>query len=156
MPKNIPVIGLEEIGILVSVVEMDNGELRVRCMQESGSGYIWTEPPSDDQPSWQNAHFHKGVRETYIVQRGMMAFAEKSEKGAYNVELFCKGEIVTSSLGCQHNVYLFAGSAIHTVKHGTPVGNPEKGGADWYPADSDFDNWTKQITEKVILDLLET
>ncbi len=126
---------------------MPNGELRVRCMHDSGVGYIWTQPPQDMQPTWQNAHYHKGVKETYIVQKGQMAFATRLSDGDCTVQLYGAGAVVTSQPGVEHNVYLFAGCAIHTVKHGVPLGNPDKGGADWYPSSESFDTWCKSLSE---------
>jgi len=141
------------MGISISGAKMDNGELRVRCMQESGSGYIWTESPTGDKPQWQNAHYHKGIHETYIVGKGNIAFASRVPDGDWVVQVYGVDTVITSQPEISHNVYLFAGSAIHTVKHGTPVGNPKKGGADWYPAADDFDTWTKSLSEEDIAKL---
>ena len=152
MSQKISADQLSGIGFSTSGEVMPNGELRVRCMQDSGSGYIWTEPPKDKKPGWQNAHYHLGSIETYIVERGMMAFVSES-KGEIHVCLLEAGGVITSVPGNQHNVYLFAGSAIHTVKHGKAVGNPEKGGADWYPATEEFDAWTKTLSEEYLLRL---
>ncbi len=133
------------LGVVVSGEKMDNGEHRYRLMV-GDAGYIWTEPPANEQPKWQNAHYHKGIMETYVVQRGRMAFAEEKD-GDRTVRLYGPGDVVSSVPGHAHNVYLFAGSAIHTVKHGESVGNPEKNGADWYPASLEFDAWSKALTE---------
>lgn len=153
MPKKLSVDQLAEYGFTAGGEVMDNRELRVRCMHESGSGYIWTQPPEGAQPEWQNAHYHCGIRETYIVERGEMAFAVRLPDGDCVVQVYGPGTVVTSQPEIAHNVYLFAGAAIHTVKHGEPVGNPEKGGADWYPADSGFDAWTKRLSEESIREL---
>lgn len=149
-----PKLNLEEMaqhGASVGGEQMDNGELRFRLMV-NGSGYIWTQPPVDQLPAWQNGHFHKGVYETYIVQTGQMAMAF-DHKGERVVRLYQAGDVVTTELNVPHNVYLYAGAGIHTVKHGVPVGNSEKGGADWYPADSDFDAWSKSLDEALIEEL---
>ena len=119
-------------------------------MQESGSGYIWTESPADKEPAWQNAHYHKGIRETYIVERGMMVFASITKGGVHVVKTYAAGDVVTSKPGISHNVYLFPGTAIHTVKHGVLIGNPEKNGADWYEADPAFDAWTKSLPAEAV------
>ena len=147
MSQKIDCTGLPEVGINASGEVMDNGELRIRCMHEDGSGYIRTEPPENQKPKWQNAHFHKGVRETYIVQKGLMAFASESPEGKMSIMLYEAGDVVTSVPYHQHNVYLYAGAVIHTVKHGEPVGNPQKGSTDWYPASHEFDAWTKRLSE---------
>ena len=120
---------------------MTNGEIRLRSMHPDGSGYIRTEAGA--KGAWQNAHFHKGVRETYIVQRGWMAFAFVAANGKYFVQRYGEGDVVSSDPDSQHNVFLPMNAVIHTVKHGNAIGNPEKGGADWYEADAEFDTWTK-------------
>lgn len=130
---------------------MGNSELRVRCIHLDGSGYIRTESPSANLLAWQNAHYHKGIRETYIVQQGRMAFASGTS-GLMTVRLLSAGDVITAIPGQQHNVYLFEGTVIHTVKDGISVGNPEKGGADWYPATEDFDRLTKSLSEEDIMD----
>ena len=130
---------------------MDNGEARHRMMHEDGSGYIRTEAGLEG--AWQNAHYHKGVRETYIVQTGWMAFATMTPDGDYSLVIYQAGGVVSSQPGEHHNVYLPAGAVIHTVKHSDAIGNPEKGGADWYEADSDFDAWTKGVSEEYMKEL---
>jgi mannose-6-phosphate isomerase-like protein (cupin superfamily) len=161
MPK-LTVDELVSKGFAIGGEQMENGELRARLTIPGGSGYIWTEPPKDVKPAWQNAHFHKGVKETYVVERGRMAIAfmaddEDSPIGdegiACWVRMFRAGDVVTTKPDEAHNVYLFPGSAIHTVKHGEPIGNPEKGGADWWPAPAEFDVWTKGLGEQDILRL---
>ena len=125
--------------------EMPNGEIRHRLMHEDGSGYIRTEAGPDG--AWQNAHYHRGVRETYIVQKEWMAFATLMEDGSFEVHIYFPGEVISSELDQHHNVYLPAYAVIHTVKHGEAVGNPDKNGADWYEARVDFDKWTKDLSE---------
>jgi mannose-6-phosphate isomerase-like protein (cupin superfamily) len=122
---------------------MGNGELRVRTDLPGGDQYIYTIPPADIVPQWQNAHYHKGVRETYIVQKGRIALASVDCSGLSYITYYKVGQAFTTEVGIPHNVYLYAGSAIHTIKSGTPVPNPDRGGADWYPADDDFDRWSK-------------
>lgn len=148
MTKKLSVEEMAEHGAVANGEEMDNGELRFRLMV-NGSGYIWTQPPADQLPAWQNSHFHKGVFETYIVQTGQMAMASLHE-GKRVVKVYGAGAVVTTELDVPHNLYLYPGSGIHTIKHGVPVGNPERGGADWYPADEDFDAWTKSLDEENI------
>jgi mannose-6-phosphate isomerase-like protein (cupin superfamily) len=141
---------LKQLSITTSAQRMDNGEIRARLMV-GASGYIWTESPKDQKPTWQNAHYHMGVRETYIVERGMMAMVEQARDGSRTMQLYKQYDVVTTMPSVAHNVYLFPGSAIHTVKHGTAVPNPERGDADWYPADVDFDAWSKGLDEDDIL-----
>ena len=61
-------------GVSTEHNEMPTGELRFRLKHDDGTAYIRTE--ATDRGGWQNSHYHRTVRETYIVQRGKMAFAE--------------------------------------------------------------------------------
>jgi uncharacterized RmlC-like cupin family protein len=95
---------------------MDNGERRFRLLAGDGSAYIRT--VAGPAGSWQNSHYHDGVRETYIVQRGwavLMWFVDA--KPAWRV--LRPGDVHTVDPGVPHNLYLPAGAATHTVKHGT-------------------------------------
>lgn len=129
--------------------QMPNGERRFRMTAPDDSAYIRTE--AGEQGAWQNAHSHGGVRETYIVQSGWMAFATIGGDGSPHVVIYRAGEVVSSEPAHVHNVYLPAGAVIHTVKHGEAVGNPDKGGADWWPASGAFDAATKSLTEVELL-----
>jgi hypothetical protein len=141
---------MKALGVAIDGRVMENGEKRY-SLKIGQQGYIWTEPPADLQPAWQNAHHHKGLRETYIVERGKIALAYLYRtllQPVRFVQVFEQGKIFTTEPGEDHNVYLFAGSAIHTVQHGEPVPNPAKSSkVDWYDADPKFDVWSKSLTE---------
>ena len=100
---------------------MPTGELRFRLKHDDGTAYIRTE--ATDRGGWQNSHYHRTVRETYIVQRGKMAFAELVD-GALRVRIFGPNEICTTEPNVAHNVYLYCNSVIHTVKHGEAGDHP--------------------------------
>lgn len=134
-------------GITLDAERMGNGEARLRL----GGNYILT---LDSKGAWQNSHYHMGSMEFYAVQKGWMAFAEQVE-GEVKVTVYQAGEHVLSRPSHAHNVYLPDGAAIHTVKFGKPIGNPDKNGADWWPASEEFDAATKAITEVELLALLE-
>jgi mannose-6-phosphate isomerase-like protein (cupin superfamily) len=136
----------KKLGIVPEAVEMPNGEKRLRF----GPNYIYT---LDSKKAWQNPHFHKGLSEFYAVEDGSMAFAEDVD-GKMTIKVYRAGEYVLSRPGHAHNVYLPEGSAIHTVKFGTPVPNPDKNGADWWPASEEFDAATKAVTEEQLLALM--
>jgi hypothetical protein len=70
---------------------------------------------------WQDAHYHKSVKETYIVQRGWIGFAEKVGD-SFRLRILKEGAIVTSQPGIHHNVFMPDGAVIHTVKHGAGDG----------------------------------
>ena len=140
------IAALNAAGVAVASQVMDNGEARHRMMCEGNKqGYILTVAGSEG--GWQNAHYHGGNREFYAVVTGWMAFADIYE-GQPRIRVIGPddGE-VCSQPGVPHNVYLPPGGAIHTVKWGTAVGNPEKNGADWFPAPEDFNAWTKSLAE---------
>ncbi|CCB67448.1 hypothetical protein [Hyphomicrobium sp. MC1] len=104
-----------EHGIFTLHHQMPNNELRFRLKKVDGTAYIRTE--ASTQGGWQESHYHKEVRETYIVQKGWIAYAE--QKGPTpRISIFREGELFTTQPGVVHNVYMPAHSVIHTVKHG--------------------------------------
>lgn len=128
-------------GITCPHEAMDNGELRFRLTSEDGSAYIRT--VSGTNGAWQNSHYHKSVKETYIVQKGWMAFASLSGDKV-SLVIAKAGHLITSEPFVVHNVYLPAGAVIHTVKHGA---SEEK---DWF-GDEEFDKATKNISEEEMI-----
>ena len=128
---------------------MPNGETRSRITTPEGVGYVLTvAPPS--ATSWQNAHFHKGLIESYQVIKGEIAIAYDKGGGHYKLATLKKGEEVQVGRNTPHNIFLFPGAIIFTAKQGIPVGNPEKGGSDWYEADPLFDAWSKGVSQEEI------
>lgn len=95
--------------------EMPNGEFRFRLNKADGTSYIRTE--ASVEGAWQNSHFHRHVRETYIVQSGWIAYAEPDVNDV-RIEVYREGELFTTKPGIVHNIYMPANSVIHTVKHG--------------------------------------
>lgn len=111
-------IGPEEArtrGVSTDHSKMPTGEFRFRLKHDDGTGYSRTE--AMDRAGWQNSHYHRAVRETYIVQQGKMAFAELVD-GGLKLRILGPNEICTTEPNVSHNVYLFRNSVIHTVKHG--------------------------------------
>lgn len=104
-----------KFGISTLHHKMENGEFRFRLKKSDGTAYIRTE--SDNVGAWQESHFHKHVQETYIVQRGWIAYAEVVG-GKINLSVYCEGELFTTQPNIIHNVYMASHSVIHTVKHG--------------------------------------
>lgn len=136
--------------------KMPNGEYRFKLSSKfDGSSYIRTEMTSDVPGAWQNAHFHKGIVETYVVQEGWIASAgQKNEE--VKVKIYKSGEVFTTEIGIAHNIFMSPGTTIHTIKHGKvgdDFGNPEKGGTDWWPA-LNLDVESKKITEENLLKLI--
>lgn len=140
--KELTVEECNKLGIEFSGVKMPNGEYRFRCMQGGsgkGYGYIMTVMP-EGEAGWQNAHTHKGVKETYVVQKGWIMFASRVN-GDLKLEKLREGDVITTAVGVPHNVYMSAGSVIHTIKHGDV--STEK---DWF-ADDELDVESKKLTE---------
>lgn len=96
---------------------MPNKELRFRLSKSTeGSGYIRTEASTTG--GWQKAHYHESVLETYVVQSGWIVACEERGNGAYRYVKYEAGQVFTTQPRVVHNIYMSAGSVIHTVKHG--------------------------------------
>jgi mannose-6-phosphate isomerase-like protein (cupin superfamily) len=133
----------KERGVWTEHNSMLNGELRFRLKNTDGTAYIRTE---SEKGGWQKSHYHKSVRETYIVQSGRIVLAELIDKKV-KLRVFGPNEVVTTEPYVVHNVYMFAGSVIHTVKHGM-----EGQVQDWHGAAS-FDEQTVHLGENDIVRL---
>jgi len=134
-------VGPEEArakGVSIEHKEMANGEFRFRLKHEDGTAYIRTE--ATESGGWQKSHYHRSVRETYIVQHGRMALAELVA-GVLKLRVFGPNEICTTEPGVSHNVYMYRNSTIHTVKHG------EAGSAADWPSNPLLDEKTAHLDE---------
>jgi mannose-6-phosphate isomerase-like protein (cupin superfamily) len=114
-PRDIELEEARARGVSTQHTEMPGGELRFRLKHDDGTTYSRTEASASG--GWQKSHYHRTVRETYIVQRGRMAFAELVD-GALKLRIFVPNEIYTTRPNVAHNVYLFRDSVNHSVKHG--------------------------------------
>ena len=93
-----------------------NGEQRFRLnSRHDGTAYIRTVTAATAS-GWQNPHFHDTLRETYIVERGWIGYAELRD-GAVVFRRCVPGDVFTTSPRIVHNIYMSANSVIHTVKH---------------------------------------
>lgn len=130
-------IAEKDYGITCLHEKMKNKELRFRLNSEDGSAYIRT--VGGNEGSWQNSHFHQYIKETYIVQKGWIAFAclvnEKLE-----ITVYRSGDIFTTEPFVVHNIYLPSGAVIHTVKHGLAKGK------DWF-GNEELNKMTKSLNE---------
>ena len=122
---------------------MPNGERRFRLLKADGSAYIRTE--IDEVGGWQESHYHEKVRETYIVDRGWVAYARESGTGP-NICLYHAGDLFTTEPYVIHNIYMSPGSVIHTVKHGASNGADRKVDAQTVK----LDELVKGLTEREI------
>lgn len=152
MPKSLTIAECEALGMKFPASQMDNGEYRFRVMGPDNSGYIRTVMPANNC-GWNNAHYHKGIVETVIVQRGWVGIAKLLLDRKFSIAVLRESNIWVSHPGEAYNIYMSAGTTLHTVKYGAYVGNPAKNGADWYEAPPDFDTWSKSLTEADIFRL---
>jgi hypothetical protein len=152
MPKDLMIQECKDLGINFPCNQMENGEYRFRCMDNSspaaGWGYILTKMPMNSF-GWQNSHHHNGIMETYIVQKGWIGFAELLANGKIKISVYRPGELFTTMPGHDHNVFMSAGSTIHTVKHGDCSISK-----DWI-ASPELDIKTKNLSESDILNLAD-
>lgn len=143
-----------KVDLLGSEVEltgkkMKNGQTRRRVRM----GDITVTITTASVAAWEDAHFHKGSRETYTVIKGRMALAIEDGKGDSvhrDVHLLSPGMSVTTEVGDAHNVYLYADTVIGVFVYDEPVGNPDRNGNDWWPASPEFDAWSKSLSEEEI------
>lgn len=125
--------------VFLTEKQMSNGETRVRARLHEHAVLTIT---TAAEGGWQEAHFHKGLCEIYVPLEGSkMVLAVRDDRGKTSFDL-CEGfrpHIVLPKR--HHNVYLPAGATIATMIVGEPVGNPDRKGNDWYPADERFAEW---------------
>ncbi|MGB9180124.1 MAG: hypothetical protein WCB68_12830 [Pyrinomonadaceae bacterium] len=128
-------------GINTDHEKMPNGELRFRLTSSDGNNYIRT--VASDTGAWQEAHSHASLRETYIIEKGWMALAER-QGNILKISIYWPGDLITTKPTIAHNVYLPANAVIHTVKHGVHAPDDRKD-------EPELTAETKSITEKDVL-----
>lgn len=114
-PTTLTTDEVAQTGVTTCHERMPNGELRFRMMGPEGDGYVRTIAVPGS--GWQRAHYHSGIVETYVVQAGWLVLATLRQ-GRVTLERVVEGQVVSTEPGVPHNVYLPAGSVVHTVKHG--------------------------------------
>ena len=148
--RTLSVEEVAQLGMKTNHEQMDNGEYRLRLMNEvDGSGYIRTVAGAKGE--WQKSHFHIGVREFIAVQKGWIAFAQPDEWCGVQVWIIREGATVISEPNVPHNIYMSAGTVTHCVKFGDTAAEKVSGQADWH-ASPELDKLTKRLTEDQILD----
>ena len=117
--------------------KMANGEERRRVRFPAGTRV--SETVAEDWDSvegnfpWQDAHYHRGLTEHYFVQSGWVGFLfEKDRKLQWQ-------KVETGGHVCflpkvPHMVLMGPEAVMATLLIGTPVGNPDRKGDDWWPA----------------------
>lgn len=134
---------LNEYGIIANHEKMENGELRFRLVGNDGNGYIRT--VMGIEGAWQNSHYHKQIAETYIVESGWIAMASDQHPSGFMLVRLGPGDSYTTTPLERHNVFMSAGTVIHTVKHRSVVGE-----ADWHAA-PEFDSKCKHLVTDEVL-----
>ena len=91
------------------------GEIRFRLVLPCGTRYIRTLAPESGY--WQNAHSHKLLSETYIIEKHWVVLAEM-KAGDLSLKKYEAGSIFTVASGVAHNLFVSPKSVISTVKYG--------------------------------------
>lgn len=94
---------------------MQNGEERFRVRLSDFSGVNIT--TASNNPSWQNAHFHKYCKELYVVMQGKILIAVKDKDNIEYKTLNAGEELIIEPM-TEHNVYMFANSKTIVIKYG--------------------------------------
>lgn len=117
-----------------------NGEIRTRLKFDGGYVTTVTEIGKwnwwDGAPPWQEGHSHRGLSEVYFVLEGWVVVVKGSDitGDRYIANVVGVGESVHFHPGEEHFVLPGPLSVFQTMILGTPEGNPEKAGNDWWPA----------------------
>ena len=95
---------------------MSTGEKRDRqiCMKDK-TAYIRAE--GLNKGYWQKSHFHKYVKEIYIVQKGGILLAQYID-GKVHINKVNEDETFIVFPNTPHNVYMYPNTITHTVKYG--------------------------------------
>ena len=139
------IIALLEIGAKFKYKEMENGEQRYAVTLPTSE---WVRTVTGPVGGWQNAHYHRGLYEHYVVEAGWMAVAHFHDDAEDETRM----RVWMLQTNQAHNLYLPAGAVINTFKIGTPVGNPDRKGNDWWPHDM-LDSESKALSEKELWDV---
>ena len=113
--QDITVKDAEKYGIQNKHSLLKTGEKRFRqfCATDN-TAYIRAEGPNKGY--WQRSHYHKTVREIYIVQKGTILLAEYINN-KMRIRKFEEGGIFVVEPNIPHNVYMCPNVVSHTVKY---------------------------------------
>lgn len=137
---------------------MPNGEARSRIVFDDGLATIVTRMPEwmweGGVLPWQECHCHKGLTETYTILQGWAIVVEhdrifdERQSPMYRglVMSSADNEIVKIYPGESHIVLLGPGAVLQTVLTGMPIGNPDKGGQDWWLGAESMVEWIREQT----------
>lgn len=144
--QDITVKDAEKYGIQNKHSLLKTGEKRFRqfCATDN-TAYIRAEGPNKGY--WQRSHYHKTVREIYIVQKGTILLAEYINNKV-RIRKFEEGGIFVVEPNVPHNVYMCPNVVSHTVKFG------ESEEYDWLPFEL-LDEKIKEISKSKLEKLLK-
>lgn len=127
----------EQVGnVTITQKEMPNGETRTRTKFLDGTTSSLTtmgDWPCNESLPWQEAHYHVGLIEDYLVLEGWICIVacRLGERPIYMT--YRAGTHSRIDPDIAHSVLLGPHTMLVTATHGSPVGNPEKKGNDWWP-----------------------
>ena len=131
-----------DVGFLsVTRKQMQNGEVRERVTFTDGTvvsrttAALWL---LEDGIPWQEAHYHVGLTESYVLVEGWAWFITCEGLCTKRDELVRPGESITFVPTVPHVVVLGPGAKIITTQFGEPVLNTEKSNREWYPASEEI------------------
>ena len=113
--KDIEIKDLINYGINIKCNIMDNDEKRFRLIGSDNSTYIRTE--ASRTGGWQNSHYHKTIKEFYLVQKGAIILVELKNNEVFTKKLL-EGDSFITEPNIPHNVFMFPNTITHTIKFG--------------------------------------
>lgn len=120
-----------------SYKEMANGEIRNRLVFATGNRVSETVAEEwgleGEMYPWQDAHFHRGQTEYYLLTQGWVIFLFEEKGALYHIRPSV-GHMISFPPRTAHTVLLGTGAVMVTLLTGQSVGNPDRKNEDWWPA----------------------
>jgi len=122
-------------------VKMTDGGLQLRFKLPTGGKVSISEAPPEGKIE-KRGHYHRGLLEVYTVHSGEIRILYRDQYGRFEQVILshqyadaCCFEV---QKGVCHAISQGPCAVFTTQTIGTPVGNPERNGNDWYLADEGF------------------
>jgi hypothetical protein len=132
--------------------QMPNGECVRRIVIGDGDDHArisHTKAPHWDKKKrpypWQQAHYHEGLTEHYLVLAGWMYVVSYDAGGIISGHYVHAKDSEYFGPREQHCILLSSDAEIVVVTTGVPVGNSDKGGNDWWPADDALTKYAAKL-----------
>lgn len=114
--KDISLENANDFGIENKHSIMENGEKRFRLLCKSDkTAYIRAE--GGNTGYWQKSHYHKTIKELYIIQKGSILVAEYIND-KLEIKKINENEFFSLEPNIPHNIYMYPNTITHTVKYG--------------------------------------